>query len=72
MVSNLTVTLIVGMRYKSCFKPNAELPSGKVDVQSIMDTVMDLFMICKGVIGEKRLDLSSCLFGFSYLFGSVT
>ena len=53
----LTVTLIVGLRYKKAVSnAGTELPSGKVDVQSIMDTVMDFIHdLGKGVIGEKEV-----------------
>ena len=73
----LTITLVVGFQCTEAAVNKAvsdELPTGKVDVQSLMDTVLDFIHdLGKGVIGEKRLDhffmfFSDCFF----LFGLVT
>ena len=53
----LTVTLVIGFSYrKAVSNVSDELPSGKVDVQSLMDTVLDFVHdLGKSVIGEKEV-----------------
>ena len=50
-------------------KLSVEKPTGKVDVQSLMDTVLDFIHdLGKGVIGEKRLDHFYMFFSDCFLF----
>ena len=53
----LTITLVIGFKYKSAVNGAVdELPSGRVDVQSLVDTVLDFIHdLGKGVIGEKEV-----------------
>jgi len=53
----LTITLVVGSMYRNAVnKAVSEKPTGKVDVQSLMDTILDFIHdLGKGVIGEKEV-----------------